>query len=108
MTGQRLDAVLFEDIELAKNRLKRVIQPTPLISMEPLNDHIKNKVYLKAESLLPTGSFKLRGAYNKLCSINKKNNGVITASAGNHAMGVSLAAKWLGKKSNSGCSKISS
>lgn len=100
MSGQRLEDVHYSDIILAKERLKHVIRPTPLLSMETLNIFLQQKVYLKAECLLPTGSFKLRGAYNKIASISKetKEKGIITASAGNHAMGVSLAAKWLKSK----------
>lgn len=97
MRGQRLDEIKIEDINLAVERLKRVIKPTPIITMEMLNQTFGKKIYFKTECLLPTGSFKLRGAYNKISSIsyNERKKGVITASSGNHAISVSLASKWL-------------
>ncbi len=56
----------------------------------------KRKVFVKAENLQRTGSFKVRGAYNRMCRISDQNAGVICASAGNHAQGVALAAQSLG------------
>jgi threonine dehydratase len=60
-----------------------------------------NEVYLKLENFQRTGSFKIRGAYNKISSLseNERNKGVITASAGNHGQAVALAAKLFGIKS---------
>ncbi|NEU29845.1 threonine/serine dehydratase [bacterium LRH843] len=97
MSGQRLDPVSHADIVKARKRLQQVIAPTPLLSMWELNNAVNRSVYVKAESLLPVGSFKLRGAYNKISSLSEeeKKRGIVTASAGNHAMGVSLACKWL-------------
>ncbi|MCK5122072.1 MAG: threonine ammonia-lyase, biosynthetic, partial [Methylococcales bacterium] len=73
---------------------------TPLDFARSLSDRLDNKVYLKREDLQPVFSFKLRGAYNKIASLNEqeRSKGVIAASAGNHAQGVALSAKKLGIK----------
>ncbi len=73
---------------------------TPLDYAPILSHRLKNNVYLKREDLQPVFSFKLRGAYNKIASLNEqeRKNGVIAASAGNHAQGVALSAKKMGIK----------
>lgn len=73
---------------------------TPLQSAPALSAALGNQVLLKREDLQPTFSFKIRGAYNKLVQLSdeQKCRGVITASAGNHAQGVALAARELGIK----------
>lgn len=73
---------------------------TPLDFAPLLTARMANKVYLKREDLQPVFSFKLRGAYNKMAALNEQERaqGVIAASAGNHAQGVALAAKKLGIK----------
>jgi len=98
--SQRLDPLTLPDIQTAKERLRNVITPSPIINMELLNMKLQKNVFVKAESLLPVGSFKLRGAYNKIAAITEGKSGieVITASAGNHAMGVSYACKVLNQK----------
>ena len=70
---------------------------SPLDFMPRLSQCMHNKIYLKREDLQPIFSFKLRGAYNKMCALteNERAQGVIAASAGNHAQGVALAAKRL-------------
>src|SRR5215831_4185584 len=79
----------------------RVIAPfairTPLLSFPVLNERIGSKVFLKPEMLQRTGSFKFRGAFNKLSSIPRENRGggVVAFSSGNHAQGVAAAAKIL-------------
>ncbi|MCM3759246.1 pyridoxal-phosphate dependent enzyme [Alkalihalobacillus oceani] len=100
MAGQRIAEVTLHDIESAQKRLYRVIKPTPLYAMVALQSSLQQNVHIKAETLLPVGSFKLRGAYNKIATLTpkEKEHGVITASAGNHALGVSLASKWLQTK----------
>ncbi len=74
---------------------------TPLDKAENLSALYNNSIYLKREDLQPVFSFKIRGAYNKIASLNidEKNKGVIAASAGNHAQGVALSAYKLGIKS---------
>jgi len=73
---------------------------TPLQPLNKLSKRFHNQILLKREDLQPVHSFKLRGAYNKLASLNKtqRNSGVIAASAGNHAQGVALSAKKMGIK----------
>ena len=86
--------VTLKDIQRVSTFLEGVIHPTPLILSQTLNKHQGSKVYLKLESLQKTGSFKLRGAYNKIIHLPsaRRSQGVITASAGNHAQGVAYAA----------------
>src|SRR5699024_5406716 len=64
------------------------------------SDESGNRVYLKPENLQRTGSFKIRGAYNKITKLSdeEKSKGVIASSAGNHAQGVAYAAQKLGIK----------
>lgn len=71
---------------------------TPLQAAPALSEALGNQILLKREDLQPTFSFKIRGAYNKLVNLSdeQKARGVITASAGNHAQGVALAARELG------------
>ena len=73
---------------------------TPLDYAPHLSERFNNAVYLKREDLQPVFSFKLRGAYNKMALLDEqqKANGVIAASAGNHAQGVALSAQKLGIK----------
>ncbi len=87
--------VKLSDIQDARNILQGIIIPTPIISDEKLTKEIGANCYLKAECLQRGGSFKLRGAYNKISrlSADEKRRGVIAASAGNHAQGVALAAR---------------
>src|ERR1700719_4225738 len=79
----------------------RVIAPfavrTPLLSFPALNERVGTRVFLKPEMLQRTGSFKFRGAFNKLSSIpqEKRGGGVVAFSSGNHAQGVAAAAKIL-------------
>src|SRR5690606_37931508 len=87
--------VTISDIRDARERIKDVINPTPLVKDAMLGTRIGGRAVLKAESLQRAGSFKIRGAYNKISrlSTDERELGVITASAGNHAQGVALAAK---------------
>ena len=90
--------IRLQDIEDARSRIRDVITPTPVIADARLSREIGAQAYLKAESLQKSGSFKIRGAYNKLVHLTaeQRTRGVITASAGNHAQGVALAARELG------------
>lgn len=91
---------LYDFIE-ARERLGTVIEKTKLIHSNIFSDETGNDVYIKPENLQKTGSFKLRGAYNKIAKLTEeeKAKGVIAASAGNHAQGVALGAQKLGIKS---------
>ncbi len=84
----------LEAIRAARERLQGQIRRTPLLYSHSFSHVVGCPVYLKAESLQRTGSFKIRGASNKLAQLSpgQATRGVITASAGNHAQGVALAA----------------
>ncbi|HQQ62033.1 MAG TPA: threonine ammonia-lyase, biosynthetic [Pseudomonadales bacterium] len=81
-------------------RVYDVAQETPLDAMPLLSSRVGNAVLLKREDLQPVFSFKLRGAYNKMCQLPQEalDRGVIAASAGNHAQGLALAAQRMGVK----------
>src|SRR5690242_14300150 len=85
------------DVEIAARQLAGVALRTPLISSPVLDALTGARVFLKAETLQRTGSFKFRGAYNKLASIPSENRagGVVAFSSGNHAQGVAHAARLL-------------
>lgn len=87
--------VKLSDIQDARKILQGIIIPTPILSDEKLSNEIDAKAFLKAECLQRSGSFKVRGAYNKISRLSpeEKERGVVTASAGNHAQGVALAAR---------------
>ena len=86
------------DIDAAAKQLASVAVRTPLINAPALDDRLGARVFLKAETLQRTGSFKFRGAYNKISSIPVERwaAGVVAYSSGNHAQGVAAAAKLLG------------
>lgn len=87
----------LKDIEEAEKLLTPIIKSTPLIKTNLVDDF---NLYIKPENLQVTGSFKVRGAYNKIFRLTEeeKAKGVIACSAGNHAQGVALAAKMMGVK----------
>ncbi|MBX3291067.1 MAG: threonine ammonia-lyase [Acidobacteria bacterium] len=93
-------SVTISDIENARERVKGIVNRTPLVPDRILSDRLGCEAFLKAESLQRGGSFKLRGAFNRISQLSdeEKNVGVIAASAGNHAQGVALAAKLNGAK----------
>lgn len=88
------------DIEVAAARLVGVAVRTPLISAPVLDEMVGARVFLKAETLQRTGSFKFRGAYTKISSIpaERRAAGVVAYSSGNHAQGVAAAARLLGMR----------
>ena len=85
------------DVDAAASRLAGVALHTPLISSPVLDARTGGRVFLKAETLQRTGSFKFRGAYNKLSSLapGRRAGGVVAFSSGNHAQGVAAAARLL-------------
>ncbi|MBE6104973.1 threonine ammonia-lyase [Anaerovibrio lipolyticus] len=93
-----LENTTIADVYKAAKQLDGVAKKTKLIESPFFSDLCGNNVYLKPENLQNTGSFKLRGAYNKISQLSdeEKKIGVITASAGNHAQGVAFAAQKLG------------
>ncbi|KAB0564771.1 threonine ammonia-lyase, biosynthetic [Pseudomonas palleroniana] len=101
-----LRAVQSTDTSLLEHYVKKILAApvydlavrTPLQAAPALSALLGNQVLLKREDLQPTFSFKIRGAYNRLVQLTaeQKARGVVTASAGNHAQGVALAARELG------------
>ena len=87
----------IEDVYEAELNLKGIINSTPLEYNERLSNFFDAKIYLKREDLQPVRSYKIRGAYNKISSLTneQRENGIVAASAGNHAQGVALACKKL-------------
>ncbi len=88
----------FNEFEKAKVILSDLISPTPLIKNDWLSSKYGANIFLKLENLQPVGSFKLRGATNKIANLTdeEKSLGVVAVSAGNHAQGVAWAAKKFG------------
>jgi threonine dehydratase len=86
------------DVDAAAQRLAGVAICTPLINSPVLDERLGARVFLKCETLQRTGSFKFRGAYNKISSIltEKRAAGVVAYSSGNHAQGVAHAAQLCG------------
>lgn len=86
------------NIEKARDRIEDKIIKTPLIRLENLDEFLGFKVYLKLENLQKTGSFKYRGAMNKILSLNhdELKRGIICASSGNHGKAIAFAARELG------------
>lgn len=93
-------AVNLQNIKEAAERLAPYVKHTPILRSEKLDDVLGCQVYFKPECLQKTGSFKIRGATNKILSMSdeEKAKGIIASSSGNHAQGVAFAAKLLGIK----------
>jgi len=89
--------ITLSQITSAHEKIQPHIRKTPLEYSHQLSEQTGNEVYLKLENWQKTGSFKIRGAVNKMLSLSseEKQNGIITASAGNHGLGVAHAAKML-------------
>ena len=88
----------FDDVRAAAGRLAGIARRTPLLSGTPLDELTGGRVLLKLESLQRTGSFKIRGAYNRLVQLDDRGRraGVVAFSSGNHAQGVAAASRMLG------------
>src|SRR4051812_40360407 len=88
-------AVNLSYIQQAREKDRSIIKPTPILFDRILSSEIGTNAYLKAECLQRSGSFKVRGAYNKISRLtdDEKSRGVVTGSAGNHAQAVALAAR---------------
>jgi len=86
------------DVQAAAGRLAGVARRTPLLASTPLDDEFGGRVLFKVESLQRTGSFKIRGAYNRLVQLDasQRDAGVVAFSSGTHAQGVAAAARMLG------------
>lgn len=95
------DLVTVDDVRAAAARLAGVAVTTPIEHSRALSEHLGGPVYAKCENLQRTGSFKIRGAYNRISRLGpaEREAGVVAASAGNHAQGVALAATLSGVRS---------
>ena len=98
MTTDTLTTPTAADVDAAAKRLAGIAVRTPLLNFPVLDARLGARVFLKAETLQRTGSFKFRGAYNKISSIpaDRKAAGVVAYSSGNHAQGVAHAAELCG------------
>ena len=90
----------IREIEVARNRIAPYITQTPLLRMKNLDQYLGCEVYAKAECMQITGSFKLRGAMNKILSLSEEElrRGIVAASSGNHGKAIAYACKKLGVK----------
>jgi threonine dehydratase len=85
------------DVEESALRLRDWLNPTPTLESERLNERLGRRVLVKAECLQQGGSFKIRGALNRLLNLShlERGRGVVAFSSGNHAQAVALAGRWL-------------
>ena len=92
------DPPVFTDITAAADRLAGHVVRTPLLESTRLNDQVGGRLLIKAECLQRTGSFKFRGAFNRMSLIpdGRRAAGVVAYSSGNHAQGVAAAARAFG------------
>ena len=90
--------VEIDEIRAAADRGKAIVMTTPVMPTSTFSAMCEREIWLKAENLQRTGSFKIRGALNALSLLeeDQRRSGVVAASAGNHAQGVALAASTLG------------
>ena len=90
--------ITFEMIQEARTNLNGIIKETDLLFAEKLSEETGVNLYLKLENLQKSGSFKIRGAYNKMLHLSEEEKayGVVASSAGNHAQGVAISATSLG------------
>ena len=87
------NSLSLENIYKAQQSIKGVVQATPLVFMKNFSERYEANIYFKREDLQVVRSYKIRGAYNKIQGLSKKEliNGIVCASAGNHAQGVGYA-----------------
>lgn len=91
---------MFDKVEAAYERIKDIVNRTPVMTSTTLNEQLNCECFFKCENFQKIGAFKFRGAVNTLLQLSKeeKERGVITHSSGNHAQALSLAAKIVGVK----------
>ena len=91
------NSISLEKIYTAQQNIKGVVQHTPLIFMKNFSERYQANIYFKREDLQVVRSYKIRGAYNKIQGLSEKElkNGIVCASAGNHAQGVAYACQKL-------------
>jgi threonine dehydratase len=93
-------SVAYADLEAARKRLEGIVKPTPIMTSTTLDRMIGARVLIKPENLQKTGSFKIRGAFNRVAAMTEaeKKCGVVAASAGNHGQALAWAATRAGVK----------
>ncbi|MCO5073102.1 MAG: threonine/serine dehydratase [Rhizobiaceae bacterium] len=98
MTVLKAKPPVFADIVAASERIKDLAVQTPLLESAALNRRYNGRILFKPEVLQRTGSFKFRGAYNKIAALGseERSRGVVAYSSGNHAQGVADAARIFG------------
>src|SRR5580698_9069851 len=92
------ESLSLSDIQTARQRIAPCVRRTPLTPSASLSERLKTNVYVKLEVFQKTGSFKVRGAFNKILSLRpeERGKGVVAVSGGNHAQAVAYAARMLG------------
>jgi len=95
------ELITLSDIQVARQRIAPCIRRTPLTPSATLSERLKTNVYVKLEVFQKTGSFKVRGAFNKALSLRpeERGRGIVAVSGGNHAQAVAYVARALGLKS---------
>ena len=93
-----VDTPTLSQIQRARQRIAPCVKRTPLTTSASLSERLKSNVYVKLEVFQKTGSFKVRGAFNKILSLKpeERGRGVVAVSGGNHAQAVAYAARTLG------------
>jgi len=96
--NDEVHVITIEDVHAARETVRGIVVETPMLFSDRLSQDVGGQVWIKAENTQRAGSFKLRGAYNKMAALTpeERQRGVIAHSAGNHAQGVALAARLLG------------
>src|SRR5271156_5712129 len=95
------ETLSLSDIQTARKRIIPCIRRTPLTTSVTLSERLKSNVYVKLEMFQKTGSFKVRGAFNKTLSLKpeERERGIVAVSGGNHAQAVAYVARALGLRS---------
>jgi threonine dehydratase len=95
------DTLTLTEIQEARHRIAPCVRRTPLTASAVLSERLKTNVYVKLELFQKTGSFKVRGAFNKALGLKaeERGQGLVAVSGGNHAQAVAYAARTLGLKS---------
>src|ERR671917_1095192 len=96
--GLDAPAISFQDVQQAAERITGIANRTPVFTSRSLDEQLEARVFFKCENFQRGGSFKFRGAYNRLAALSEEERvrGVVAFSSGNHAQGVALAARTLG------------
>ena len=94
------DLLTLTEIQEARHRIAPCVRRTPLTASALLSERMRTNVYVKLELFQKTGSFKVRGAFNKALGLTaeERGRGLVAVSGGNHAQAVAYAARTLGLK----------